>query len=289
MKIARLLDGEKETFGLVKGDNVATKEEITYKTGVPLPLSIKDFLFDGWFDEVKDQFDDLPYAEKLSKFKILAPINNPPKILCLAFNYSDHAKEQNLNPPKDPVVVMKPRTALCGYADNILYPEFVTQLDYEVELAIIIGKNCKNVTEDEAKNAIFGYTILNDVSARDIQFKDKQFTRAKSFDTFAPCGPWLTTADEIPNPENLRLTTKVNGELRQNSSTKNMYIKPYEIISKLSSSMTLEKGDIISTGTPSGVVLNNPDLEFLKDGDEIEMEIENIGILKNTVKIIKNS
>ena len=289
MKIARLLDGEKETFGLVKGDNVATKEEITYKTGVPLPLSIKDFLFDGWFDEVKDQFDDLPYAEKLSKFKILAPINNPPKILCLAFNYSDHAKEQNLNPPKDPVVVMKPRTALCGHADNILYPEFVTQLDYEVELAIIIGKNCKNVTEDEAKNAIFGYTILNDVSARDIQFKDKQFTRAKSFDTFAPCGPWLTTADEIPNPENLRLTTKVNGELRQNSSTKNMYIKPYEIISKLSSSMTLEKGDIISTGTPSGVVLNNPDLEFLKDGDEIEMEIENIGILKNTVKIIKNS
>lgn len=289
MKIVRLQDGEKETFGLVKGDNVATKEEIVYKTGVPLPLSIKDFLFDGWFDEVKDQLDDLKYAEKLSKFKILAPINNPPKILCLAFNYSDHAQEQNLSPPKDPVVVMKPRTALCGYGDKIIFPEFVTQLDYEVELALIIGKNCKNITTDEAKEAIFGYTILNDVSARDIQFKDKQFTRAKSFDTFAPCGPWITTADEITNPENLRLTTKINGELRQNASTENMYIKPFEIISKLSQSMTLEKGDIISTGTPSGVVLNNPDLEYLKDGDNIEMEIENLGILQNSVRMIKNS
>ena len=288
MKIVRLLDGEKETFGLVKGDNVATKEEIVYKTGVPLPLSIKDFLFDGWFDEVKGQFGDLDYAEKLSKFKILAPINNPPKILCLAFNYSDHAQEQNLNPPKDPVVVMKPRTALCGFGDEIIFPEFVKQLDYEVELALIIGKNCKNVSINEAKEAVFGYTILNDVSARDIQFTDKQFTRAKSFDTFAPCGPWITTSDEIIDPENLKLTTKINGELRQNSSTKNMYIKPFEIISKLSQSMTLEKGDIISTGTPSGVVLNNPDLEYLKDGDEIEMEIENLGILKNSVKMIKN-
>ena len=289
MKIVRLLDGEKETFGLVKGDRVATKEEIVYKTGVPLPLSIKDFLFDGWFDEVKGQFGDLEYAEKLSKFKILAPINNPPKILCLAFNYSDHAQEQNLSPPKNPVVVMKPRTALCGFDDEIIFPEFVTQLDYEVELALIIGKNCKNVSIDEAKEAIFGYTILNDVSARDIQFTDKQFTRAKSFDTFAPCGPWITTSDEISDPTNLKLTTKVNGELRQNSTTKNMYIKPFEIISKLSQSMTLEKGDIISTGTPSGVVLNNPDLEYLKDGDEIEMEIESLGILKNSVKMIKNS
>ena len=289
MKIVRLQNGEKETFGLVKGDSVSTKEEITYNTGVPLPLSIKDFLFDGWFDEVKDQLDNLPYAEKLSKFKILAPINNPPKILCLAFNYSDHAKEQNLSPPKDPVVVMKPRTALCGNEDEIKVPEFVTQLDYEVELAIIIGKNSKNITQAEAKDAIFGYTILNDVSARDIQFKDKQFTRAKSFDTFAPCGPWITTRDEISDPENLRLTTKVNGELRQNSSTQNMYIKPYEIVAKLSQSMTLEKGDIISTGTPSGVVLNNPDLEYLKDGDQIEMEIEKLGILKNSIKVIKNT
>lgn len=288
MRIARLSDGNRETFGLVRGQDVATKEEITYSTGVPLPLSIKDFLFDGWFDEVKDRLADLPYGERLSKFKLLAPINNPPKILCLAFNYSDHARDQKLNPPEDPVVVMKPRMALCGHGDEILCPEFVTQLDYEVELALVIGKDCKNVTESGAKDAIFGYTILNDVSARDIQFKDKQFTRAKGFDTFAPCGPWITTADEVPSLDDIALTTRVNGKIRQDSSTSRMHIKPYEIVSKLSQSMTLERGDMISTGTPSGVALNNPDLEYLKDGDEIQMEIGNLGVLKNTVRIISS-
>ena len=289
MKIARLSNNSKETFGLIKDKQVATKEEITYETGVPLPLSVKDFLFDGWFEEIKDKLQDLPYGEKLSEFKILAPIPNPPKILCLAFNYSDHAQEQNLSPPEDPVVVMKPRTAICGHEDEIVFPDFVTQLDYEIELAIILGKNCKNVSEDEAKKAVFGYTILNDVSARDIQFKDKQFTRAKSFDTFAPSGPWIITADEIPDPENLQLTTKINDEIRQNSSTNKMFIKPFEIISKLSKSMTLERGDIISTGTPAGVALKNPQFGFLKDGDRIEMKIEKIGTLKNTVRMIKNS
>jgi len=289
LKIARLSENSKETFGLVKNGQVSTKEEITYETGVPLPLNIKDFLFDGWFDEVKNKLQDLPYAEKLSKFKILAPIPNPPKILCLAYNYSDHAQEQNLNPPEDPVIVMKPRTALCGNEDYIIAPDFIKQLDYEVELALILGKNCKNASLDEAKKAVFGYTILNDVSARDIQFKDKQFTRAKSFDTFAPIGPWITTADEISDPENLQLTTKINDEIRQNSSTNKMFIKPFEIISKLSKSMTLERGDIISTGTPAGVAFRNPEFEFLKDGDKIEMSIEKLGILKNTIKFVKSS
>jgi len=128
--------------------------------------------------------------------------------------------------------------------------------------------------------------ILNDVSARDIQFKDKQFTRGKSFDTFAPCGPWITTVDEIKDPQNLKLTTKINGELRQNSSTNNMFIKIPEIVSKLSKVMTLEKGDIISTGTPAGVMLNKPNAVFLKNDDKIEMEIEKLGILKNTVRFV---
>ena len=134
--------------------------------------------------------------------------------------------------------------------------------------------------------AIIGYMIFNDVSARGIQFQDKQFTRAKGFDTFAPCGPWITTADEVPNPQNLKMTTKVNGELRQNSSTSKMFLKIPSIVSKLSKVMTLEKGDIISTGTPQGVVMNNPNLEFLKNGDKIEMEIENLGKLENTIKFL---
>ena len=128
--------------------------------------------------------------------------------------------------------------------------------------------------------------VFNDVSARDIQMGDKQFTRGKSFDTFAPCGPWITSADEITDVENLHMTTRINGEIRQNSSTKNMFIKIPSIISKLSKVMTLEKGDVIATGTPEGVVLNNPDIPFLKDGDKIDMEIEKLGKIQNSVKFV---
>lgn len=288
MKIARLLYNNNETYGFIKGDKVATKDEITYLTGVPIPLSVKDFLFDGWFDEIKNKIKDLPFEENISKFKLLAPIPNPNKIICLAFNYVDHAKEQGLEAPEDPAIVIKPRTALNSTESNIVCPDFVTQLDYEVELALIIGKTCKNISAEEATSAVFGYMVFNDVSARDIQFKDKQFTRGKSFDSFAPCGPWITTADEIQDAQNLKLTTKVNGELRQNSSTSNMFIKIPEIISKISKGITLEKGDIISTGTPAGVMLNKPNAVFLKDGDKVEMEIEDLGILKNTIKFVKS-
>ncbi|MDH3678046.1 MAG: fumarylacetoacetate hydrolase family protein [Nitrosopumilus sp.] len=286
MKIARLSYDNSETYGFVNGDKVATKDEITYQTGVPIPQSIKDFLFDGWYDEIKEKVKDLSYNEDVSNCKILTPIPNPGKIICLAFNYIDHAEEQGLQAPDDPSIVLKPRTALNSSESDIECPNFVKQLDYEVELALIIGKNCKNITEEQAQEAVFGYMIFNDVSARDIQFKDKQFTRGKGFDTFAPCGPWITTKDEIKDPHNLKLTTKINGEIRQNSSTKKMFIRIPEIVSKISRVMTLEKGDIISTGTPAGVMLNKPDGEFLKNGDKIEMEIEGLGVLKNTIKTI---
>jgi len=288
MKIVRLLHKNIETYGFVKGDKVATKDEITLLTGIPIPYTVKDFLFDGWYDEIKNKIENLPYEENISKFKLLSPIPNPNKIICLAFNYSDHAEEQGLQAPKDPVIVIKPRTTLASTESDIVCPDFVSELDYEVELAIIIGKNCKNVSAEDASQAIFGYMVFNDVSARDIQFKDKQFTRGKSFDTFAPCGPWITTADEIKDPQNLKLTTKINGELRQNSSTSKMFIKIPEIVSKISKVMTLEKGDIIATGTPAGVALKNPNVEFLKDGDKVEMEIEGLGILSNTIKFVKS-
>ncbi len=286
MKIGRFFESGRETFGFVKDDRVATREEITYETGVPLPFTIKDFLFDGWYEEIMKKSPKLSFNEKLSKFSILAPISNPSKIICLAFNYIDHAEEQKKKPSEDPVFVIKPRTALTGTKSEICSPMMVKNLDYEVELALVIGKNCKNVDESEAMEKIFGYMILNDVSARSIQFQDQQFTRAKSFDTFAPCGPWITTSDEISDPQKLKMTTKINGELRQNSMTSKMYLKIPSIVSKLSKVMTLEKGDIISTGTPEGVVLNNSNLEFLKDGDKIEMEIENLGKLENTIKFV---
>jgi 2-keto-4-pentenoate hydratase/2-oxohepta-3-ene-1,7-dioic acid hydratase in catechol pathway len=289
MKIARLLQGNNETYGFVKGEKVATKDEITYLTGVPIPHNVKDFLFDGWYDEIKSKIEDLPYNETISNFKLLSPIPNPNKIICLAFNYVDHAEEQGLKAPEDPAIVIKPRTALNSTNSDIVCPDFVTQLDYEIELALIIGKNCKNISIEDASKAVFGYMILNDVSARDIQSKDKQFTRGKSFDSFAPCGPWITTVDEIRDAQNLKMTTKINEELRQNSSTSNMFIKIPEIISKISKVMTLEKGDIISTGTPAGVMLNKPNAVFLKDGDKVEMKIEGLGILNNTIKFVKSN
>ena len=286
MKIVRIRKSDRETYGLVHDGKVATKDDITYATAVPIPINVRDFLFDGWIKEIKEQFEKIPFAHDLSEFELLAPLPNPQKIMCLAFNYLDHAKEQNLTPPSDPVIVMKPRTALCGTAEDVICPSFVKDLDYEVELAVIIGKECKNISEDDAYYAVFGYMILNDISARDIQFKDKQFTRAKSFDTFAPCGPWITTKDEIDDPHNLRLLTKINGDTRQDSSTKNMHLKIPQIISRLSKVMTLEPGDIISTGTPEGVALGNPDFSFLNDGDLIEMEVEGLGAIKNTVRFV---
>jgi len=286
MKIARLMQNEKETYGLIKDNHVATKDSITFETGIPLPFSIKDFLFEGWYDEIKYKISDITFKDKFEKFSLLDPLPNPPKIICLAFNYIDHAKEHSVIPPKNPVIFIKPRTTLCGTGSEIRCPNFVKQLDYEIELAVIISKTCKNVDEISSKDYIFGYMIFNDVSARDIQMQDKQYTRGKSLDTFAPCGPWITSMEEIPDVENLQLTTRINGQVRQNSSTKNMFIKIPSIVSKLSKIMTLEKGDIIATGTPEGVALNNPDTPFLKDGDEIEMEIEKLGKIQNTVKFI---
>ena len=286
VKIARLAQDGNETYGLIKDGNVATKENMTYQTGVPLPLGIMDFLFEGWYDEIKDKISSTSFQDKLGKFKLLHPLPNPSKIICLTFNYPKHAKEQNYVSTQEPVIFIKPRTTLCGTGSEIRCPNFVKQLDYEIELAVIIGKTCKNIDEISSKDYIFGYMVFNDVSARDIQMQDKQFTRGKSLDTFAPCGPWITSMEEIPDVENLQLTTRINGQVRQNSSTKNMFIKIPSIVSKLSKIMTLEKGDIIATGTPEGVALNNPDTPFLKDGDKIDMEIEKLGKIQNVVKFI---
>jgi|TARA_B110000263_G_scaffold119447_1_gene104010 2-keto-4-pentenoate hydratase/2-oxohepta-3-ene-1,7-dioic acid hydratase in catechol pathway len=286
MKIVSIRKGEQTTYGFVQDNKISTKDDITYSTGIPIPINVKDFMFDGWYDELKSKISDIEFKHDLSEFEILTPIPNPNKIICLAFNYKDHAKEQKLEPPEEPAIVNKPRTALNGTNSEIICPNFVKELDYEIELALIIGKKCKNITEQDAMNYVFGYMILNDVSARDIQVMDKQFTRAKSFDTFAPCGPWITTKDEIDDPQNLKLLTKVNGITRQDSTTANMFIKIPSIISILSRSMTLEPGDIISTGTAAGVALNNPHISFLKDGDTIDMEIEKLGSIQNTVRFV---
>jgi 2-keto-4-pentenoate hydratase/2-oxohepta-3-ene-1,7-dioic acid hydratase in catechol pathway len=286
MKVARIRDSKvKETYGIISDDgkSIVTRSEIQQQTGIPVPPNIKDFVFRGWLNEVKHYETELKYNHKVSNVELLVPIPNPPKIICLAFNYYDHVRDSGLTPSDEPVIFMKPRTALNEPFKDIICPSFVARLDYEAELAVIIGKETKKMPEYKALNSVFGYMILHDVSARDIQFKDKQFTRGKGIDTFAPCGPWITTKDEISDPQNLHITTKVNGEIRQNSSSSNMVIPVRRIISALSMTMTLEPGDIISTGTPAGVAMSMKEPKYLKDGDIVEITIERLGTIRNRI------
>jgi 2-keto-4-pentenoate hydratase/2-oxohepta-3-ene-1,7-dioic acid hydratase in catechol pathway len=286
MKIARIKDRWiGDTYAIVSNDlkKLITRSEIQKQTGIPIPSNIKEFMFKGWLSEVKEYQSKLKYDHCVEDVGLLAPIPNPPKIICLAFNYYDHAKDAGLTPSDEPVIFMKPRTTLNPPFNDIICPSFVKRLDYEAEIAVIIGQDIKKVPENQALESVFGYMILHDVSSRDIQFKDKQYTRAKSIDTFAPCGPWITTKDEVANPQNLRIITKVNGEIRQNSSSENMVIPIKKIISSLSMVMTIEAGDIISTGTPAGVAMSMKDPKYLKDGDVVEISIEKLGTIRNRI------
>lgn len=286
MKIARIKDTKiGYTYAIVSDDKMKliTKSEIQEQTGIPIPQSIKEFMFKGWLNEVKGHQANLKYDHRIEDIELLAPLPNPPKIICLAFNYYDHARDAGLTPSDEPVIFMKPRTALNSPFNDIICPSFVKRLDYEAEIAVIMGEDTKKVSESQALESVFGYMILHDVSSRDIQFKDKQYTRAKSIDTFAPCGPWITTKDEVTDPQNLKIITKVNGEMRQNSSSINMVIPIRKIISSLSAIMTIEAGDIISTGTPAGVAMSMKEPRYLKDGDIVEIDIEKLGMIRNRV------
>jgi 2-keto-4-pentenoate hydratase/2-oxohepta-3-ene-1,7-dioic acid hydratase in catechol pathway len=294
LKVARVRKHNKEeTFALVSNvdqNKLILKGDIQKQNHLALPDSLEDFVFGDYPHKISDRLDKLSYSHSLNEFHILPPLIRTFKIICLAFNYTDQASwiRFGKNPPSEPVIYLKPRTSLIGPFENIICPKFVTQLDYEGELAFVIGKRCKNVAQEDALNYVAGYFIMNDISARDIQFIDKQYSRAKGFDTFGPCGPWLTTADEIPDPDNLQLTTRVNGEIRQNSCTKNLVLKVDRIIHRLSKVMTLEPGDIISTGTPSGTALSfSSHLKaYLRHDDIVEVEIEKLGKIRNTVVFV---
>jgi 2-keto-4-pentenoate hydratase/2-oxohepta-3-ene-1,7-dioic acid hydratase in catechol pathway len=288
MKIARIKDIlAGETYAILSNDagKLITRSEIQEQTGIPLPPTVKDFIFNDWTNEVMAYQEEIEYDTSLDAVELLAPLPNPPTIICLAFNYYDHAKDAGLMPSDEPVIFIKPRTTLNSPYSDIICPRFVKRLDYEAEIAVVIGKRTKGISEEEALSSVFGYMIMHDVSARDIQFKDKQFTRGKGIDTFAPCGPWITTRDEIADPQNLTIVTRVNDEVRQNSSSLNMVIPIKRIISSLSSVMTIEAGDIISTGTPAGVAMSMAEPKYLKHGDIVEIAIERLGRIRNRVTV----
>jgi 2-keto-4-pentenoate hydratase/2-oxohepta-3-ene-1,7-dioic acid hydratase in catechol pathway len=221
---------------------------------------------------------------KMTDVRILPPVPVPPKIVCLGLNYRDHAEEARVPLPERPLLFCKPSTTIVGPEDPVLYPKISTQVDYEVELAAIIGKRGKDIAEPDAFDHIAGYTVFNDISARDIQFADKQWFRGKSFDTFAPTGPSLVFREQVSDPHNLKMKLRVNGEIRQRSTTANMIFKIPELVAFISKVMTLQPGDIIATGTPAGVgFYAKPEKRLLKPGDLMEAEIEGIGLLRNRI------
>jgi 2-keto-4-pentenoate hydratase/2-oxohepta-3-ene-1,7-dioic acid hydratase in catechol pathway len=291
MKIAKYQYKGKENFGIMQPEKLVCLPDLAKKHETDLPRTMEDFIESTTAEEnagrllaetTSSELD--AFSIPISKTKLLTPIASPSKILCLGLNYASHVNETKEKRPEQPVFFMKPNTTVIGPKDKIIKRSFVKQLDYEAELAIVIGRQAKDIAISEASNYVFGYTILNDVSARDFQFKGSQWTPGKSFDTFAPIGPCITTSKQLPNVNNIAIKTWVNGELRQDGNTRDMIFSVNEIIHHLSRIMTLKPCDIIATGTPSGVGMAMRPQKWLNSDDKVKIEIEEIGILDNTVE-----
>lgn len=222
--------------------------------------------------------DDAP---KLEDVKLYSPIPKPDKFICIGLNYKDHAIESGMDIPELPTVFTKYPNAVCGHGDDIVLPSVSDQVDYEAELAFVIGKRCKNVPADKWQEVVFGYTCVHDVSARDYQLATSQWTIGKTFDTFGPTGPCLVSKDEVADPHNLRISFELNGDVLQDSNTSQFVFDIPYLVEYLSKVMTLEPGDIVSTGTPPGVGFARKPPVFLKPGDDCVVKIEGVGELRN--------
>lgn len=242
-------------------------------------------LFATLVEKNRNKLQPLPEGTRLGP-----PFARPSKIICIGLNYSDHAKESNMAAPAEPVVFFKSTTSLCGPYDNVVIPPKSKKTDWEVELAFIVKKKASYVSEQNAMDYVAGYCLHNDISEREFQLeRGGQWVKGKSCDTFAPAGPWLSTADEIKDAHNLKLWLKVNGELKQNGNTVNMIFKIPFLVHYLSQFMTLLPGDVISTGTPAGVGLGQkPEPMYLREGDVMELGIEGLGEQKQTTVAFKS-
>lgn len=280
MRLARFEVQDAVRLGLVEGDDIVDL------TAAGLPYASMEELVetgDAGLDAVR-QHSGGPRL-RLSDVRLLAPIARPGKYLAIGMNYQKHLEEADklgVARSKHQVWFNKQTTCISGPFD-IIEPGVTEKLDYEVELGIVIGKRAKYVGKDEALDHIFGYFVANDVSARDWQFHSPTFTLGKSFDTHGPIGPWIVTADEIADPQNLDLCCSVNGELRQSNNTRNMIHRVDEQIAYLSQAFTLEPGDLIATGTPEGVGVGMEPQCFLQSGDVVRCEVEGIGVIENRV------
>jgi 2-keto-4-pentenoate hydratase/2-oxohepta-3-ene-1,7-dioic acid hydratase in catechol pathway len=235
--------------------------------------------------EVLQQAIEMPATSLISAagVRLLAPIPRPPRIFCVGLNYRDHAVESKMEIPKVPTIFLKLGSAVIGPEEAVRIPAMTKQPDYEVEFAIVIGKAGRNIAKEDWREHVFGYTILNDVSARDVQLATSQWVMGKSFDTFCPIGPAVVTADEIGDPHNLAIRLSIGGEVLQQSNTRELIFKAPELISYISSITALEPGDILSTGTPAGVGLGRNPQRWLQPGETMVAEVEGLGQLVNPV------
>lgn len=291
MRLLTIHNGEEKQLGVKITEGIINVNEVLKeKPKSNIPTSIEKLIEQGdvglqalqkYIDEVKN--DHASYVMKEEDVHFAAAITRPRKIICVGLNYRKHADETKAPYPEVPVLFNKFDNALTGHLTEVKVPRTTERLDYEVELGIVIGKTAKNVAKADAFDYVFGYCTTNDLSARDVQKRASQWMTGKTNDGFAPVGPYIVTKDEVENPNELQLTTKVNGKMYQNSNTKDMIFNCAELIEYISSHMTLYPGDLIMTGTPEGVIIGRPMEErvYLQPGDEVTVEVEGLGALTN--------
>lgn len=275
MRLIRFGQKGKAKPGLWKDGKIVDLREIFPQ----IPDINETFFREGWLEKVAG----VKKSGKKIEARIASPIHRPSKIICLGKNYAEHAKEGGFENPEKPLIFCKTQNALSGPYDPIILPRSSDQVDWEVELAVIIGKEGKRINKTDAFDYIAGFTVMNDVSARKAQFSDSQWFRGKSFDSFAPAGPFIVTPDEIDDVNNLRLIAMVDGEIMQDGNTRDMIFDIPAIIENISEDITLIPGDIISTGTPAGVGIFRDPPVVLKPGNVVECRIEKIGAIINKV------
>ncbi|WP_067619911.1 fumarylacetoacetate hydrolase family protein [Alicyclobacillus acidiphilus] len=286
MKLCTLYrDNGHEGVGLVTDHGVIDVAAASESSGIPAPITMLDVIQGG--DLAIQQLQQIQKAataaidESVVRFAPVIP--HPGKILCVGLNYRKHALESNMPIPSAPVYFAKFANSLAAHRESIQLPAVVEQCDYEVELVAVIGRKTRNVNPQQALASVFGYAVGNDLSARDLQFRSSQWLYGKAIDGFSPLGPYLVTADDIADPQDLPLKCWVNGELRQDSTTADMIFSVADVISDLSRIMTLEPGDVIYTGTPEGVAMGMAEKVWLRPGDEIVCEVGHLGRLQNRI------
>jgi 2-keto-4-pentenoate hydratase/2-oxohepta-3-ene-1,7-dioic acid hydratase in catechol pathway len=280
MRLSTFTHEGQTRVGIVTGDEIIDTQRLT-----GIPDNMIEFLESDLINSetIREIADTSIQRIKLTQVQLRAPILRPPKFLAVGLNYLDHIEETNAEKPEVPTIFNKQSTCVIGTEDTVHLPRVSDKLDYEGELGIVIGQRCRHVSKENAHAVIAGYTIVNDVSVRDWQMRSHTWTMGKSFDTHGPVGPWMVTPDEIGDPHKLDIKTWVNDELRQSSNTKHLLFDCYALIEFLTTAFTLEVGDIISTGTSSGVGSMMKPRTYLKPGDVISVEIEKIGKLVNEV------